>query len=100
MWSKRLTWIFANSFLLFGLPLIIVDNIGTPHVLGGLSSLSLGGFALAMAYNATAKGNITLQYSKINRAAQPRTFWATVSLVAQAGVVVVIAGIWLIFFKA
>jgi hypothetical protein len=53
--------------------LIIFANIGAPHIWGGMSALSLGGFALAMTYNAAVTGKITLQYSKINRAAQPRT---------------------------
>ena len=77
----------------------MVDSIAAPHVWGGLSALSLGGFALAMANSAMATGKITLQYSKVSRAAQTFTFWAAAGLVSIAGVVVIIAGVWLMFFK-
>lgn len=99
MWSHRLIWIFGALFVFFGLPLIIVDDNEMGRVLAGLSALSLGGFALALAFNARVTGKITLQFSKISRAARPRTYWAAVSLVAIAGVVVVITGFWAIFFK-
>jgi hypothetical protein len=99
MWSGRLIWIFGALFIVFGLPLAIIDGIAARNVLGGLSTLSLGGFAFALAYNATATGTIRLQYSTISRSAQPRAFWAAVSLVAVAGLGVVTSAIWLLFFK-
>ncbi len=100
MWPGRLIWIFGVLFVLFGLPLIIVDDIGARNVLGGLSVLRLGGFAFAMAYNAMATGTIRLQNSKISRTAQPYAFWAAVCLVTAAGLGVVASGMWLMFFKA
>ncbi len=99
MWSTRLTWIFGALFVLFGLPLMFVDNIGTRNLLGGLSTLSLGGFAMAMAYNATATGTIRLQNSTISRAQQPRIFWAAVGLVVIAGFGVITAGVWFMLIK-
>jgi len=100
MWSGRLIWIFGALFVLFGLPLIIVDDIGARNLLGGLSTLSLGGFAFALASNGIVTGTIRLQYSKISRAAQPYTFWAAVILVTAAGSGVVVSSMWLMFFKA
>ena len=99
MWSTRFTWIFAALFLLCGLPLLIVDDAGARNLWGGLSAAGLGGFALAMAYNATATGTIRLQFSTIVRAASPYKFWAAVGLVGLAGLGVIAAGGWLLVFK-
>lgn len=99
MWSTRLMWTFAALVLLFGLPLAVLEDGGVQKTFAGLSTLSLGAFALAMAYNGMATGSITIQFSKVRRSAQPRTFWAAVGLVAVAGAGVIVAGIWFLFFK-
>ena len=99
MWAKRLIWVFGAGFILFGLPLIMVEDAAARDIWGSLSTFSLGGFAFAMAYDAAATGTIRMQFSTINRAAQPRAFWAAVGLVTLAGLGVVIAAGWLLFFK-
>ena len=45
------------------------------------------------------KGTIRIQFSVIDRATQPRSFWAAIVVVLAAGAGVIIAGIWVLFFK-
>lgn len=80
-------------------PLAFVEDRGWQHVWGGLSVLSLAGFGLAMAGDGIVKGQITVHFSVIQRASQPRTFWAAVVLVAAASAGVVVSGLWVLFFK-
>jgi len=96
---NRLMWIFGALFVLFGLPLFFVEDRSWVRIWIGLSTLSLGCFALAMAGDGVVKGEIKLQFSLIRRATQPRTFWATVALVCGAGVAVVATAFWAMFFK-
>ena len=100
MHLDRLMWLFGVLFVLFGLPLAFIEDIAWQHVCGGLSILSLSLFALAMVFNGLARGKIRLQFSWIDRATQPRTFWASIALVFSTGMVVMIAAIWVLFFKA
>ncbi len=65
----------------------------------GLSTLSLGGFALSMVKDALTTGQIRVQNSVIRHANQPRLFWAAVILISATGVVVLITGLWFLFFK-
>ena len=94
-----LTWTFAALFVLFGLPLLIVEDAGWQRLCAGLSTLSLGGFALAWARHAVAVGQIKLQHSWIRVATQPRTFWATMAMLVVTGTGVIVAAIWVLFFK-
>lgn len=99
MYFDRLMWLCAALFVLFGLPLAFIEDIAWQHVSGGLSILSLSLFALAMVGNGLVKGKIRLQFSWINRTTQPRTFWASIALVFSTGMGVMIAAIWVLFFK-
>lgn len=96
---NRLMWIFAGLFLLFGLPLFLVDDKDWVRPLISLSCLSLGGFALAMAADGLVQGQIKFQFSLIKRQQQPYLYWASITLVFVAGVSVVITAIWAAFFK-
>ena len=96
---NRLMWLFGALFVLFGLPLAVVEDGGWARVWGGLSLLSLGGFALAMAGDGMVKGQIRVQFSRIQRTTQPWLFWATIALVSATGVVVIITAVWVLFFK-
>lgn len=98
MRSQKLIWIFAGAFVLFGVTLFFVEDEAARDFWGGLSILCLGGFALALAYDALATGRITIQFSKISRRTQPRMFWAAVGLVVATGSVVIVAGLRFIFF--
>ena len=100
MHLDRLMWLFGVLFVLFGLPLAFVEDIAWQHLCGGLSILFLSLFALAMVCNGLARGKIRLQFSWIYRTNQPRTFWASIALVFATGMVVMIAAIWVLFFKA
>jgi len=95
-----LTWIFAGLFLLFGLILLLADGGAGSRLWAGMSTLSLGGFGLSMANDARRTGQVRLQHSVIRRANQPWLFLATVVLIAAAGLGVVAAGLWFLFFKA
>jgi len=95
----RLTVTFAALAVLFGLPLLILEDAGWQRLCAGLSALSLGAFALAWARHAVAVGQIKLQFSWIRVAAQPRTFWATVAMLVVTGTVVIVSAIWMLFFK-
>ncbi len=99
MYLERLMWLCAALFILFGLPLAVIDDRGWQHLCGGMSALSLGGFAFFMGGNSLVNGKIRLQNSWVSRATQPRTFWASIVLVFSAGIGVMIAAIWALFFK-
>ena len=95
MFLKHLTWIFAGLFVLFGLTMLMTES----GIWAGLSTLSLGGFGLSMVKDALATGQIRIQNSVIRQANQPRLFWAAIILVSATGVVVLITGLWFLFFK-
>jgi hypothetical protein len=99
MLLRRVTWILAGLFVLFGVAALTTDSESWRRFWVGLSTLSLGGFGVSMAKNALAAGQIRLQTAVIRFAHQPRLFWAAVILVAVAGVGVLIAGLWFLFFK-
>jgi hypothetical protein len=99
MTFNRLMWIFAGLFLLFGLPLLLVEDKSWVRVLISLSCFSLGGFALAMAADGLVRGKIKFQFSLIKRQQQPLTYWAAIGLVFAAGIGVIITAIWAAFFK-
>ncbi len=99
MYLDRLMWLFGALFVLFGLPLGVIDDISWQNVCGGLSILSLSLFALAMVGDALVKGKIRLQFTWITRTTQPRTFWASIALVFSTGMGVLISAIWVLFFK-
>lgn len=96
---SRLTWLCGALFILFGLPMVFAEDQGWQKAWASLSTLSLGCFGLAMVADGLVKGEIRLQFSLIRRATQPRTFWATIVLVAAAGVGTIITAIWATFFK-
>jgi len=98
--SKRLMWLFGVLFVVFGLPLAVIEDGFWQQLCGVLSTLSLGCFALAMAGDGLVKGEIRLQFSLIQRAARPRAFWAAIGLVATAGVGVILSAFWMMFIKA
>ncbi len=95
MLLKHLTWIFAGLFVLFGATMLMTES----KIWAGLSTLSLGGFALSMVKDALTTGQIRVQNSVIRHANQPRLFWAAVILISATGVVVLITGLWFLFFK-
>jgi hypothetical protein len=94
-----LTWTFAALFVLFGLPLFFLEDPGWARLSAGLSTLSLGGFALAWARHAVAVGQIKLQHSWIHVATRPRLFWATMAMLVVTGSGVIVGAIWMLFFK-
>jgi hypothetical protein len=95
----RMMWLCGALFVLFGLPLAVLEDTAWRTICGGLSVLSLGLFALSMAADGLTKGTIRIQFSVIDRTAQPRSFWAAIAVVSAAGAGVIIAGIWVLFFK-
>jgi hypothetical protein len=96
----RLTWILGGLFLVFGLPMLLTGNLAWRQFWAGLSTLCLGGFAVSMAGDSVAAGQVRLQHSVIRYADHPRLFWAAVAGIAATGVAVLGTGIWLLFFKA
>ncbi len=99
MFLKRLMWIFVGLSVLFGTSILITESAVWRQFWAGLSALSLGGFAVSMVKDALSTGQIRVQYSVISFPDHPRLFWAAVILTAAAGVAVLIAGIWALFFK-
>lgn len=99
MLSKHLTWVFVGLFVLFGALVFASQSASWRQFWAGLSILALAGFAFSFVRDALMTGQIRIQYSVIRYAAQPRLFWATIVLVAAAGVVVLIGGLWVLFFK-
>jgi len=97
---KRLIWVFAALFVIFGLPLAVVEDQGLRRLCGSLSLVGLGGFALCLAGDGLASGAIRWQFSLIERAKQPVAFWAAVAIVTLAGLGVLVAAAWAAFFKA
>jgi hypothetical protein len=96
----RLTWLFATLFVLCGLPLLVTEDPAWQRIWAGVSATCLGAFALAWAHHAVRVGQIKLQFSWIRRASQPRTFWATIFMLLATGTIVVVSGVWILFFKA
>jgi len=99
MFLKNLTWIFVGLFVLFGASILMTDSADWRQFWAGLSALSLGGFAVSMVKDALSTGHIRVQNSVIRYADQPRLFWVAVIVVAATGVVVLITGLWALFFK-
>lgn len=95
---NRLMWVFGGLFVVFGLLMTIVDETAR-NLWGGLSVASLGGFALAMAFDGILKGEIRVQFNVIRWATQPRLFWAAVFVICAAGIVVLVSAAWILFFK-
>lgn len=97
--SKHLTLVFAALFVAFGLPLVFAEDTGRRHAWGGLALLCLGGFSLSMVRDAIKSGETRLKYTRIKRRDSPWLFWAILGLIATAGIVVLVAAVWLLFFK-
>jgi hypothetical protein len=95
-----LTWVLAGLFVVCGLPLAVVEDAGWRNTWGGFSLLGLGGFALSMVADAVQSGQIRLNLSVIRRAQSPRLFWATLAVIATAGLGVLVGAAWALFFKA
>jgi hypothetical protein len=53
-----------------------------------------------MVRDAVKSGEIRLNFSRIRRADSPRLFWATLALIAAAGIGVLVAAAWALAFKA
>ncbi len=100
MTLNRLMWVFASLFVAFGLLMAAVEDTTARKIWGGLSVASLGGFAFAMVFDGVSKGEIRVQFSVIERATQPRLFWAAVTLVGAAGIGVVVSAAMVLFFRA
>jgi hypothetical protein len=100
MTFNRLAWVCAALFVLFCVPLAFLEDGNWRNISGGLSLLSLGSFALALAGDGLAKGQIRLTLTPISRATKPRLFWASIAYVAAIGGIVIVGGIWAILFKS
>lgn len=96
---KYLTWVFAGLFVAFGLPLAVIEDPAWRDRWGGLSLLSLAGFAFSMVRDAVKSGEVRFNFSRIRRADSPRLFWATLAVIAAAGSGVLAAALWALFFK-
>ena len=99
MYLNHLMWVFGGLFVLFGLSLMFIEPQGGQRIWVSLSVLFLGCFALSMAGDGLVKGEIKLQTSLIKRLTHPGVYWATIILIFFAGVVVIIAAFWAMFFK-
>ena len=91
---------FACLFVLFGLLGLTSNNRIWRQTWGGLSTLSLGGFALSLVQDALRTGRLRFQFSILTRAHQPRLFWLAIALTTVAGMGTVIAGLWLLVLKS
>ena len=52
MFLRRLTWIFGGLFVVFGLAILLTESVHWQRVWAGMSTLSLAGFAFALAGDA------------------------------------------------
>lgn len=100
MGLSYVTWSFIGLFFLFGFALLASDGAAWRETWAGLSVLALGAFGVSMAKDAVTSGQIRIQFSVIRRASQPQFFWIMTVLAAAAGVVALIGGIWILFFKS
>lgn len=96
---KTLTWIFAGLFLLFGIAMAFAGDPALRRLLAGLSCLALGGFTVSMVLDAVASGEMRLRHSVVRRAGRPALFWSLAVSIVAAGLGVVTAGLWLLFFR-
>lgn len=93
------TWLFAGLFVLLGLPLLATETPAWGQFWAGLSTLSLGGFAVSMAADALKADEVRLQHTTVRRADKPRLFWANILMFLATGMVVLGTGVWLLLFK-
>jgi len=98
--TSTLTWVFAGLVVAFGLSLAVVEDPAWANRWGGLSLLCLAGFAFSMVRDAVRSGEVRFNFSPIRRADSPRLFWAALALIAAAGLGVLVAALWALFFKA
>jgi hypothetical protein len=96
---SAVTWALAALFLVFGVGMLLIEGEPWRHILAGLSTLSLGGFALSMSRDAWQSGVLRLQHSVIRYAQRPRLFMCLVLGIAVAGLVVMGAGAWFLSAK-
>ena len=95
---SRATWIFAGLFLAFGIPLIWLPKPSPAvYLFAGLSTISLGGFGIALAFDAARSGQLRLQGSTLRRSAAPKIFPLAVYGIGSCGVAVVGTGVWFLF---
>jgi hypothetical protein len=99
MAAKHWAIAFGGGFVLFGLPLLVVEDQGWVRISAGLSTFCLGGFALAMVQDALGTGRIRLQHGTIHYASRPRLFWAAIALYAVAGLAMIGVAGWILFIK-
>jgi hypothetical protein len=92
-------WLCGGLFILFGLPLVILEDKRKGLLFAGLSSLALGSFGLAMAGDGVVKGEVKLHSSVIRRSNQPFLFWVVTALIAAAGVGTIVTAVLVFFFK-
>lgn len=100
MFPKPRTWILAGLFLLFGVAMLMTEGGVWRRSWAGLCMLSLGGFMLSMIMDSLAAGQVWFRTSVVHRAHQPQLFWIGIVLYVAAGVAVLIAGLWFLFFKS
>jgi len=100
MSPKYLMGFLAVLFLGFGVLGWLAGGEPWRKIFLGLATLSLGGFGLAMAWEAVVAGEIRIEHTILQRAEKPRLYWAAVLVVGAAGAVVLVAAVWLVFFKS
>lgn len=94
-----LTWILFGLFFLFGFAMLTDFGLASRETWGGLCVVALGAFALSVVKDALTSGQVLIRLSFVRRASQPRLFWIVTLLYGATGVVVLIGGIWMLFFR-
>lgn len=89
-------WLLGGIFLAAGVASMMSDTNAWRQLWGGLSLMALGGFALAMTWEARIVGRIRIHSTVIDRSARPRTFALVTASVALGGLIVVAVGVWLL----
>lgn len=99
MAARHFTIVFGAGFVLFGLPLLFLENPGWLRASAALSAFCLGAFALAMVLDALNSGRIRLQHGVVHYGSRPRLFRAVIALYTIAGLGVVAVALWILFIK-
>ncbi len=100
MSPKYLMGFLAGLVIIFGVLAWLAGGEEAKTWLLPLALLSLGGFGLAMAWEAVVAGEICIERTTIRRAEKPRLYWAAVAVVGAAGGGVLVGVIWRVLFKS
>ena len=97
--ADRLFITFIALFILFGLAFSQTDDEYWHNLFGGLAILCMGVFGISGGWSSVLKGEIKPRRARILREERPVSFWLATGMILSCGVILSVAGIWILFFR-